>query len=126
LIEAELELAGANRHDYRLTSFSGKLVAQRDRIFDPNQRDPQGRTNAQRIQQRRSPLGKDGKPIVLHHAGQSSEGPIIELTSTEHRAIRVRQDRSKIDRSDFREFRVIYWQARLALIRGQHSELFQK
>jgi len=117
-IETELENAGANCHDYRLTSFLGQFVAQRDRIFDPNQTDPQGRTNAQRINLRLAPLGKDGKPIVLHHAGQSSAGPIIEMTSSEHGAVRVRQEPSQINRTEFREFRVIYWQARLALIRG--------
>jgi hypothetical protein len=96
----------------------GSFVAQRDRIFDPNQTDPQGRTNAQRINLRLAPLGKEGKPIVLHHAGQSSAGPIIEMTSSEHGAVRVRQEPSQINRTEFREFRVIYRQARLALIRG--------
>jgi len=123
LIEAELELAGANRHDYRLTSFSGELVAKRDRIFDPYQTDPQGRTNIQRIQQERSPLDRDGNPFVLHHAGQRAEGPIIALTSAEHAAIRVRPDRSQIDRPEFRAFRVSYWQARLSSIRSPDPEL---
>jgi len=124
LIEDELELAGANRHDYELNSFAGELVAQRDNIFDPYQRDPQGRTNIERIQRGRVPLDRDGNRIALHHAGQRDHGPIIELTSAEHAAIRVRREPSQIDRPEFRAFRVTYWQARLASIRKADPELF--
>jgi len=118
LIEAELELAGANPRDYRLTSFAGQLVAQRDRLFDPNRIDPQGRTNHQRILTGRAPLGDDGKEIVLHHSNQRSEGPLIEMTTPEHRSIRVRPEPSEIDRVDASNFRELYWQARAASIRN--------
>lgn len=69
-IEAELELAGANPRDYRLTSFAGQFVAQRKGLFDREQIDPKGRTNEQRIQEGRAPLDREGKAIVLHHANQ--------------------------------------------------------
>jgi hypothetical protein len=123
-IEAELELAGANPRDYRLTSFAGQLVAQRGNLFDPYQTDPQGRTNVQREQEGLAPLCRDGKPIVLHHANQRAEGPLIELTTAEHQSIRVRQEPSEIDRLDSRDFRELYWMARAASIRSPEPELF--
>ncbi len=124
IIERELERAGANPRDYRLTSFAGQHVAERDSLFDRDQLDPQGRTNDQRAQQGRAPLDRNGDAIVLHHAGQKGEGPIIELTRSEHESIRVRQQPSEIDRPEFRAFRETYWQARAAAIRNREPELF--
>jgi hypothetical protein len=123
-IEAELELAGANPRDYRLTSFAGQLVAQRRNLFDPYQTDPQGRTNVQREKEGRAPLDRNGDPIELHHTNQRSEGPIIEMTKAEHQSIRVRQEPSEIDRLDSRDFRELYWMARAASIRSPEPELF--
>ncbi|MGO9567769.1 MAG: HNH/ENDO VII family nuclease [Desulfomonilaceae bacterium] len=123
-IENELEIAGANRHDYRYTSFAGKIVAQRDSTFDPYQRDMQGRTNIQRIREGLSPYDRDGERVVIHHANQSSEGPLIELTRAEHDSIRVRRDPTEIDRPDSRDIREIYWMARAASIRNPEPELF--
>lgn len=80
------------------------------------------KTNIERMEQGRAPLNRDGEPIILHHAGQRGEGPIIELPRAEHARIRVRRDRSQIDRSDFRDFREAYWQARAASIRNGKSE----
>jgi hypothetical protein len=123
-IERELERAGANPRDYRLTSFAGHHVAQRDSLFDRDQLDPEGRTNTQREQEGRAPLDRNGESIVLHHAGQKGEGPIIELTRSEHESIRVRQQPSEIDRPEFRAFRETYWRARAAVIRNREPELF--
>jgi hypothetical protein len=121
-IEAELEQAGANPRDYRLSSYSGQFVAERDNIFDRNQVDPQGRTNVQRMEQGRPPLDGAGNRIILHHANQRNDGPIIELTRAEHGSIRVRREPSQIDRSEFRDFRETYWQARAASIRNREPE----
>jgi hypothetical protein len=123
-IEAELEQAGANSRDYRLTSFAGQFVAQRDRLFDPNQVDHHGRTNVQRMERGQAPFDREENAIVLHHANQRSEGPIIELTRTEHRSIRVRQEPSEIDRTDSAAFRETYWQTRAASVRSPEPELF--
>jgi len=41
-IEAVLAKVGANPNNYRLTEFRGRLVAQRDNIFNPNRVDKSG------------------------------------------------------------------------------------
>jgi len=123
-IEAELELAGANFRDYRLTSFEGRFVAQRRNLFDRDQLDPEGRTNQQRIEEGLAPVGRNGEALVLHHAKQRKDGPIIEMTKEEHTSLRVRREPSEIDRTEFREFRENYWRARAAAIRNPQPELF--
>jgi hypothetical protein len=123
-IEAELELAGANFRDYRLTSFAGQLVAQRRNLFDRDQLDREGRTNQQRIEEGLAPLDRTGEALVLHHANQRKDGPIIEMTKEEHMSLRVRRKPSEIDRTEFREFRETCWRARAAAIRSPEPELF--
>jgi len=116
LVEYELEQAGANRHDYRLNSFAGRHAAQRDRLYDRDQVDPQGRTNIQRMRDGEAPLDRSGHAIELHHANQLPEGPIVEMTRGEHQSMRVRRDPSQIDRPDARNFRESYWRARAASV----------
>jgi hypothetical protein len=41
--------------------------------------------NQDRMQQSKPPIGKDGKPVELHHEGQRPNGPVKEMTRTEHR-----------------------------------------
>jgi len=123
-IERELERAGANARDYRLNSFAGQHVAERDSLFDNDQVDPHGRTNVQRMRQGLAPLDRNGDEIVLHHADQKGEGPIIEMTKSEHQSIPVRQRPSDINRPDFSGFRRTYWRARAASIRNPDPELF--
>jgi hypothetical protein len=116
-IEKELERAGANSRDYELREFAGQLVARRNKLFDPYQLDLQGRTNIQRMREGLTPFTRDGQRIILHHANQDPNGPIIELTKQEHESIEVRKDPSRIDRAEFRDFRESYWEARAATIR---------
>lgn len=52
--------------------------------IDMEQKDHKGRTNRERIEQDLSPLGKDGRPIELHHIGQKPDSPLAELTFQEH------------------------------------------
>jgi hypothetical protein len=124
IIERELYQAGANPRDYRLRSFAGQHVAQRDSLFERDQIDPEGRTNQQRIEEGLAPLDITGKPLVLHHSNQRKDGPIIEMTRQEHMILRVRQEPSEIDRDDFRDFRETYWRARAASIGNREPELF--
>lgn len=112
MIEAELAAAGANARDYRFTFFRNTFVAQRDSIFNPMQRDREGRTNMQRMQEGLAPHDREGNPVVLHHSNQMRGGPLIELTTSEHQSIPVRQESSQINRSESAYFREIYWQAR--------------
>ena len=40
--------------------------------------------NQERMSKGKAPIGKDGKPVELHHEGQTSEGNLKEMTQTEH------------------------------------------
>jgi len=37
------------------------------------------------MRQGKAPIGRDGKPVELHHDGQKPNGPIREMTQTDHR-----------------------------------------
>lgn len=112
MIEAELGRAGANPRDYRFTFFREHFVAQRNSTFIPLQRDREGRTNVDRMEQGLAPYDREGNPVVLHHLNQMKGGPLIELTTSEHNSIPVRRVPSQINRSESRTFRESYWQAR--------------
>jgi RHS repeat-associated protein len=73
--------------------------------------------NQDRMSKGKAPVGKDGKPVELHHEGQASEGSLEELTQGEHRGgenfkknhPNTGQQPSQIDRSKFRQQREQYW-----------------
>ncbi|WP_230980824.1 polymorphic toxin-type HINT domain-containing protein [Rossellomorea arthrocnemi] len=93
----------------------GKKVYQRNYI-DWNKKDARGRTNSQRAQKGLAPLGKDGKPINLHHIGQKEKGSIVEVTASIHqkysKVLHKRKGRSEIDRKSFNKWRKEYWKNR--------------
>jgi hypothetical protein len=41
--------------------------------------------NKEQMKQGNAPTGTDGKPVELHHEGQKPNGPVKEMTRTEHR-----------------------------------------
>ena len=41
--------------------------------------------NRERMQEGKPPIGRDGKPAEIHHEGQKANGPVREMTRTEHR-----------------------------------------
>lgn len=47
--------------------------------------DDKGRTNLDRMSKGRAPLGKDGKPMNLHHSKQKGHGPLFEMTDEVHK-----------------------------------------
>lgn len=47
--------------------------------------DDKGRTNLDRMSKGRVPLGKDGKPMNLHHSKQKGHGPLFEMTDEVHK-----------------------------------------
>ena len=61
-------------------------------------------------------IGKDNKPIELHHVGQGMDSPLAELESSEHKTNdRILHDKtvdSEIDRGQFQKERVQHWKAR--------------
>lgn len=93
-------------------------VYQRNSLFDPQFKGPDGRTNIQRMQNGDAPTGTDGKPINLHHMLQKDGGPLIEVTQTRHQEstkilhINPRSYGSAINRPEFRTWRRQYWELR--------------
>lgn len=73
--------------------------------------------NQERMAQGKAPKGQDGKPVELHHEGQSATGELKEMTQTEHRGganfaknhPNTGQEPSTIDRSKFKQQRQQYW-----------------
>jgi len=73
--------------------------------------------NQQRMREGKAPMGKDGKPVELHHEGQAAEGNLEEMTQSEHRLgdnlkknhPDIGQQPSQIDRAKFRKQREHYW-----------------
>jgi hypothetical protein len=102
------------------TAFSGMKVYQRDDLIDPARMTRKGKSNLDLMKKGRAPIGPDGKEIELHHLNQMNEGPVVEVTKTFHQqhydTIHINDNKtpSGISRSDFRAWKVAYWQARAA------------
>jgi len=86
------------------------------RLFDPHFVEPRsGLTNIQRMQRGLAPIGRDGKPVNLHHVDQTNTGPIREITATEHQQNfsnlhqNTGQNPSQINRQQFDKWRQDYW-----------------
>ena len=98
--------------------FNGKSVKMNNDTFNPNLVDKQGRTNIQRMEQGLSPIGTDGKSVNIHHIDQTNDGPVIEITATEHQQnysklhTNTGQSPSQIDRKEFNNWRKEYWKWR--------------
>lgn len=73
--------------------------------------------NKQRMSEGKAPVGKDGKPVELHHEGQDPKGPVKEMTQSDHRGgdnfkknhENTGQQPSKIDRKQWNQDRQEYW-----------------
>jgi len=96
-------------------SVKGKLVARRNQTFNPYVK-INGMTNIERMRLGLAPIGKDGKPIELHHLKQKDNGIIVELTSTEHRQnskiLHRYETKSQINRQKFNKWKKEYWKQR--------------
>lgn len=78
-------------------------------------------TNLQRMKRGLAPIGRDGRPMELHHIGQHPDSPLAELESTVHRSNAEKLNRSndiptEIDRVKFAKQRADHWKARAAEI----------
>jgi filamentous hemagglutinin len=102
--------------------FGGKNVYQNDALFDLKQMTSwkeNGRTvfgdNLARMRTGRAPVGKDGKPVNLHHITQQPNGPMVELPGSKHSAFyEILHDNrgilpSLINRIVFGAERELYW-----------------
>jgi hypothetical protein len=98
----------------------GVRVYQRQDLIDPSRVDGTGKSNLQRMQAGRPPIGPDGRPINLHHGLQTQDGPIFEMTETMHLSSATRgivhinpsSFPSGIDRTVFARWRRDYWVSR--------------
>jgi hypothetical protein len=52
--------------------------------IDMEQKDFNGRTNRQRMEEGLAPQDRNGRPIELHHIGQKTDSPLAELKFEEH------------------------------------------
>lgn len=81
--------------------------------------DPLNRTNKERMEQGLSPIDKNGEKIELHHIGQKSDGPLVELTQSEHRGkgsdgvLHDKSRDSEIDRNQFNKEKSEHWNTRV-------------
>lgn len=86
--------------------------------IDLDAKDDFGNTNLERMEKGRSPLDMDGKPIELHHIGQTADAPLAELTKSEHMSngndsiLHDKSKESEIDRTGFQKERGEHWKAR--------------
>jgi hypothetical protein len=70
------------------------------------------RSNVQRMLDGRPPIGRDGKPVVLHHRAQQPQGPLDEYEATRHQeqhGLMHSEDYTRIDRQEFARQRARYW-----------------
>ena len=73
--------------------------------------------NKEQMKQGNAPTGTDGHPVELHHEGQKSNGPVKEMTRTEHRLgenftknhPNTGQKPSQIDRNQARQQKRKHW-----------------
>ena len=106
------------RHWTKQRDFEGQRVYQRDDLIDPAVKDKRRRTNLKRMQKGLAPLGPDGKPVNLHHATQSNDGALLEVSQSVHQKntkmihINPSSIPSGIDRKAFNRYRRRYWQER--------------
>ena len=100
----------------RYISIAGKLVAKRNTTFFPNTKDALGLTNVQRMEKGLAPIGKDGKPVELHHLKQNDNGMIVELTRREHKSntkiLHSYKKEGEINRVSFNKFKIQHWKER--------------
>lgn len=105
--DAELECENVNGKDALIRT-----------DIDLDQKDVFGRTNLERMENGNAPLDKNGKPIELHHIGQTSDAPLAELTKSEHMGngndsiLHDKSKESEIDRTDFGKERAEHWKSR--------------
>ena len=100
----------------KAVTVGGKTVIKRNHTFDPHVKDAFGKTNITRMSEGKSPIGKDGTEVQLHHYQQRDKGPIIEMNATEHRShssdLHHYTNESEIDRQSFNRWKQNYWNNR--------------
>ena len=103
----------------RTIEVNGRKIIQNDKLIDPSRIDSStGLTNKQLMEQGKAPIGPDGNRINIHHINQTNDGPVMEITSTDHQQnskilhTNTGQYPSKINRNEFNAWRIQYWKIR--------------
>ena len=95
--------------------YKGQEFVKRD-VFDKEYVDAAGQSNRDRMTQGLAPIGRDEKPVNLHHMKQQKDRTIVELLDTEHKEHSKILHRyikeSEIDRDEFAKLRAAYWKER--------------
>jgi len=100
---------------------SRRVYQRNDINFDYVDKDT-GKTNLDRMLKGNAPIGRDGKPIVLHHTLQKEVGPMVEIHETTHEEYKrilhgLRgpgesfRNNKELD-SQYRNFKRAYWKWR--------------
>jgi len=62
----------------------GRKVFQRDELIEPDRIDGFGKTNVERMQKGKAPIGPNGEEVNLHHLTQDEPGSMAEVGSVFH------------------------------------------
>jgi RHS repeat-associated protein len=95
----------------------GSLVYGSKLASTPLQMSQYSPKDIERMEKGKAPTGEDGHPKELHHEGQKPDGPLKEMTRTEHRGKDNykknhplgNKEPSKINRKEFKKQREQYW-----------------
>ncbi|MEM8940478.1 MAG: HNH/ENDO VII family nuclease, partial [Bacteroidota bacterium] len=109
-------LGGLNKIDN--LSIVSKVNGASDDLLQGGNRLSNDRLNAAPDKRGNAPIGDDGNIIELHYRNQTSNGPIDEMTRTDHRGgsnfsknhSNTGQQKSNIDRKKFNQLRKQHWQ----------------
>lgn len=110
----------------RQVLFKAPKTGQMFRVFQRNDIDPNqvitvkgvSETNLQKMGKGYAPYTKNGEQIKIHHMGQDSFGPFVEITDSAHKPFLHNQfgvnkphPTNPVDRSEFNPIRKVYWRA---------------
>lgn len=121
--------AGSSSSNYGKMQFRGISFYVKDDNFDFDAKDAKGRSNLERMTKGKTPIGKDGLYINLHHMCQTEQAGIAEVLgsmhTSNHRILHINPSSipSGIDRKAFSALRADYWKRRAALETRRRSEL---
>lgn len=116
-----VQFEGAVKVNGEVRDVSRRVYQRNDIDFDFIDKDT-GETNLQRMLKGSAPIGRDGKPIELHHILQKEVGPMVEIHETTHQEYKrilhglrgvgesFRNDKD-LD-SQYRNFKRAYWRWR--------------
>ena len=105
---------GATTKYWKAKEVNGRKVYQRDDLFEWTEE------NIKNMKDGKAPIGKDGKPVQLHHLTQSEPDALAEVLKTLHSKVKHKQikpgesfRRNPELNKQYRDFRENYWKERL-------------